>query len=109
MLKSAIRKRTNKKYKLSKDLQEITNDSKNVVTGTEWLVLEKSIVNNVKKKRILKIKIYEKKQNNFSKYFTLPFTFGEKITNSTNYQLSDRERNLLKYGLLYAIPPGSIN
>ena len=46
LLRSAIRKRTNEKYKLTKDLQESTKDVKSVVTGIEWLVLEKLILMN---------------------------------------------------------------
>ena len=109
MRRSAIRKRTNKKCKLTKDLQESTKDVKTVVTGIEWLVLKKSILMNVKKKRILILKAHEKKLKNLSKNFTLPFTSDEVITNLSNYQLSDRERDLLRSGLSYAIPPRSIN
>ena len=109
LLRSAIRKRTNEKYKLTKDLQESTKDVKSVVTRIEWLVLEKSILMNVKKKRTSIIKAHEKKLKNLSKNFTLPFTSDEVITNLSNYQLSDTERDLLKYGLSYAIPPRSIN
>ena len=109
LLRSAIRKRTNEKYKLTKDLQESTKDVKSVVTGIEWLALEKSILMNVKKKRTSIIKAHEKKLKNLSKNFTLPFTSDEVITNLSNYQLSDTERDLLKYGLSYAIPPRSIN
>ena len=97
MLRSAIRKRRNEKYKLTKDLQESIKDVKSVVTGIEWLVLEKSILMNVKKKRTLIIKTYEKKLKNLSKNFTLTFTSDEVITNVSNYQLSDTERDLLKY------------
>ena len=39
----------------------------------------------------------------------MPCTSDEAITNLSNYQLSDTERDLLKYGLSYAIPPTSIN
>ena len=109
LLRSAIRKRTNEKYKLTKDLQESTKDVKSVVTGIEWLALEKSILMNVKKKRTSIIRAHEKKLKNLSKNFTLPFTSDELITDLSNYQLSDTERDLLKYGLSYAIPPGSIN
>ena len=52
---------------------------------------------------------HEKKLKNFSKNFILPFTSDEVITNLPNYQLSDMERDLLKYGLSYAIPSRSIN
>ena len=97
MLRSAIRKRRNEKYKLTKDLQESIKDVKSVVTGIEWLVLEKSILMNVKKKRTLIIKTYEKKLKNLSKNFTLTFTSDEVITNVSNYQLSDTEQDLLKY------------
>ena len=55
------------------------------------------------------IKAHEKKLKNLTKNFTLPFTSDEVITNLSNYQLSDTERDLLKYGLSYAIPPRSIN
>ena len=64
---------------------------------------------NVKKKRTSIIRAHEKKLKNLSKNFTLPFTSDEVIANLSNYQLSDTERNLLKYGLSYAIPPRSIN
>ena len=70
---------------------------------------EKSILTNVKKKRASIIKAHEKKLKNLSKNFTLPFTSDEVIMNLSNYQLSDTERDLLKYGLSYAIPPRSIN
>ena len=81
-----------------KDLQEITKDVKSVVTGIEWLVLEKSILTNVKKKRTSIINAHEKKLKNLSRNFTLPFTSDEVITNLSNYQLSDTERDLFKYG-----------
>ena len=47
LLRSAIRKRTNENYKLTKDQQESTKDVKSVVAGIEWLDLEKSILMNV--------------------------------------------------------------
>ena len=106
MPRSAIRKKTNKKYKRTKDLQESTKYVKSVVTGIEWSVLEKSILMNVKKKRTSIIKAHEKKLKNF---FLLPFTSDKVIANLSNYQLSDTERDLLKYGLSYMIPPRSIN
>ena len=88
---SSIRKRTNEKYKLTKDLQEITKDIKNVVTGTEWLALEKSILSNVKKKRILIIKTHEKKLKNLSKNLTLSYTSAEVITNLSDYHYQTRK------------------
>ena len=93
LLRSAIRKRTNEKYKLTKDLQESTKDVKSVVTGIEWLALEKSILMNVKKKRTSIIRAHEKKLKNLSKNFTLPFTSDEVVTNLSNYQLSETERD----------------
>ena len=54
---------------LLKDLQEIMKEVKSVVTGIEWLVLEKSILRNVKKKRTSIIKAHEKKLKNLSKKF----------------------------------------
>ena len=69
--RSAIRKRTNEKYKLIKDLQEITKDVKNVATGIEWLALEKLLLNNVKKKRISIGKTHERKLKNLSKFLTV--------------------------------------
>ena len=51
----------------------------------------------------------EKKLKNLSKNFTMPFTLDEVITDLSNYQLSDTERDLLKYGLSYAKPPRSID
>ena len=56
-------------------------------------------------KRTSITKTPEKKLKNLSKNFTMPFTLDEVITNLSNYQLSDMERDLLKYGLSYAIPP----
>ena len=61
------------------------------------------------KKKTSIIKVHEKKLKNLSKNFTLPFTADEVITNLSNYQLSGTERDLLKYGLSYAIPPRLIN
>ena len=52
---------------------------------------------------------HEKKLKNFSKNFILPFTSDEVITNLSNYQLSDTEGDLFKYGLSYAMPLRSIN
>ena len=109
LLRSTIPKRTNEKYKLTKDLQEITKNLKNVVTIIEWLVLEKSILSNVKKKRTSIIKTHEKNLKNSSKNFTLLNTPVKVIINLSNDQLSHNERTLLKYGLSHAIPPRSIN
>ena len=85
LFRSAIRKRTNEKYKLTKDLQEITKDIKNVVTGTERLVLEKSILRNAI------IKTHEKKLKNLSKNLTLSYTSAEVITNLSNYHYQTRK------------------
>ena len=60
LLRSAIRKRTNEKYKLTKNLQESTKDVKSIVTGIEWLVLEKAMLKNVNKKRTLIIKAHKR-------------------------------------------------
>ena len=49
-----------------KHVQEITKDVENVVTGIEWLVLEKSILSNVNKKRTSIIKTHRKKLKNLS-------------------------------------------
>ena len=56
----------NKKYKLTKDLRKVSKNIKNVVTGIEWLVLEKSILSNVNKKRTSIIKTHRKKLKNLS-------------------------------------------
>ena len=71
-------------------VQEIAKDVENVVTGIEWLVLEKSILSNRKKNGT---KTHEKKLQNLSKNFTLSYTSDEVITNLSNYQLSDTERD----------------
>ena len=55
------------------------------------------MLTNVNKKRTLIIKAHEKKLKNLSKNFRLLFTSDEVITNLSNYQLSDTERDLLKY------------
>ena len=77
----------------------ILKTDKSVVTGIERLILEKSILMNVKKMRTSIIKAHEKKLKNLSKNFILKFTLEEVITNLSNYQLSDTKRDLLKYGL----------
>ena len=109
LLRCETQKRTNQKYKLTADLQEITKNVKSVVTGILWLVLKKSTLTNVKKKKTSIIKVHEKKLKNLSKNFTLPFTSVDQWSNLSDYQLSDTKRDLLKYGLSYAIPPRSIN
>ena len=60
-------------------------------------------------KRTSIIKTREKKLKNLSKNFTMPFALDEVITDLSNSQLSDTERDLLKYGLSYAKPPRSVD
>ena len=98
----------NKLWKLSR---KITHrwEFENVVTGIEKLVLEISILTNIKKKKILIIKKHEKKLKSLSKNFTQPFISDEVITHLSSYQLSDKEEDLLKYRLLYVIPSKSSN
>ena len=105
LLRSAVRKRTNEKFKIKQDLEEQSKVIKKVVTSIEWAVIERSILKNVEKRRTTIVKTHQKKLKNLSKNFTLPFTSNEVITNLSNYKLSHMENDLLKYGLSYAIPP----
>ena len=76
----------NKLWKLSR---KITHrwEFENVVTGIEKLVLEISILTNIKKKKILIIKKHEKKLKSLSKNFTQPSISDEVITHLSSYQL----------------------
>ena len=71
--------------------------------------LKKINIDKCEKKKTSIIKVHEKKLKNLSKNFTLPFTSVDQWSNLSDYQLSDTKRDLLKYGLSYAMPPRSIN
>ena len=54
------------------------------------------------------LETHEKKMKNLTKNSVLPFTGKDTIRNLSTYTLSQREEDLLKYGLNHGIPPNKV-
>ena len=109
LLRSAIKKRRDERYKLEKQLQNIRTEICSILSSTDKYIILHLIDQNVQKMVKLTIKTHEKKLKNFKKNSVLPFTPTDTVLNLSSIKLTDEELGVLKYGLKHPIEPRFIN
>ena len=105
LLKSAIRRREKEKLQLVNTLKHHEEFVRKTLTSIDMFLLRKCITQNVDKMVKESIKTHQKKLQDLTKNFSLPFNPDEVIKNLSSYKLSDEENDILKNGLSFAIPP----
>ena len=108
LLKSAIKRRADEKSKLCEHRDEATIKIRNIVTSLEWYILNQAVRKNVDKEVEKAVKIHTKKLEKLTKNEIIPFSPEEVITNLSEVILTNEEKELLKNGLDYALPPRNI-
>ena len=108
LLRSAIHRRIMEKKKLESQLTGLTQKTKTVLNGMDWMIISRSIQKNVKKEDAKHVATHEKKLQNLTRNKVLPHTAEEVIRNLSNYTLTDEEKSLLKNGLRFSLPPGKL-
>ena len=107
--RSAINKRIKENNKLKADIDTLSKEIRNCISGVEWYLLYKAIQKNIKGKRNKIIKTHEDKLSNLSHNKVLPFTHDEVVRNLWSYSTTEEELDMLKFGLSFAIPPTRLN
>ena len=109
LLRSAIQKRISEEKKLKNNLEKERSKIKEILSAIDWYFINKAIRKNVTKFMTKHLETHEKKMKNLTKNSVLPFTGKDTIRNLSTYTLSQREEDLLKYGLNHGIPPNKVS
>ena len=96
------------KKKLESQLTGLTQKTKTVLNGMDWMIISRSIQKNVKKEDAKHVATHERKLQNLTRNKLLPHTAEEVIRNLSDYSLTDEEKSLLKNGLQFSLPPGKL-
>ena len=108
LLRSTIHRRIMEKKKLESQLTGLTQKTKTILNGMDWMIISRSIQKNVKKEDAKHVATHEKKLQNLTRNKLLPHTAEEVIRNLSDYSLTDEEKSLLKNGLQFSLPPGKL-
>ena len=106
LLRSAISKRNEELQHLPKELSLFEKFLSTHLSTTDFYILTKSITSYNKKSLQKSLYTQQKKLSSLTRDCNLPiFTANETITNLTQYELSQKESDLLKAGLYFSIQP----
>ena len=109
LLHSAINKCNKELQHLSKELSLSVNFLSTQLSTIDFYILTNSITSYNKKSLQKSLYTQQKKLSSLTKDCNLPiFTANESITNLTQYELSQKESDLLKAGLYFSIQPDKI-
>ena len=99
LLRSAIKKRKDERYKLEKELKKIHSEVCSILNVTDQYIISSLIKDSVKAMVKSTILTYEKKLRNLTQNTVLPFTSTGTVLNFSSSKLTDEEMNILRYGL----------
>ena len=106
LLCSSINKRNKELQHLSKELSLSVKVLSTQLSTIDFYILTKSITSYNKKTLQKSLYTQQKKLSSLTRNCNLPiFTANETITNLTQYELSQKESDLLKEGLYFSIEP----
>ena len=109
IFRKAINKRNKKLQYLSKELSLSENFLSTQLSPIDFYILTKSITSYNKKSLQKSLYTQQEKLSSQTSDCNLPiFTASETITNLTQYELSQKESDLLKAGLYFSIQPDKI-
>ena len=109
LIRSAINKRNKELQHLSKELSLSENFLSTQLSTIDFYILTKSITSYNKKSLQKSLYIQQRKLSSLTRDCNLPiFTANKTITNLTQYELSQKESDLLKAGLYFPIQPDKI-
>ena len=109
LLRSAVKKRKDERYRLQKQLQNICTEICSILSSIDKYIILHLIVQNVQKILKVTIKTHEKKLRNLTKNSVLPFTPTVTVLNLSSIKLTEEELGVLKYGLKHPIEHTFIN
>ena len=109
LLRSAIKKRKDERYKLDKDLRFLSKDIYSVLSSIDYYIVNSLININVKSMVNLIVRTHEKKLKNLTRNVVLPFTPRDTVMNLSKTKLTEEELDILKFGLKHSIEPLRIN
>ena len=109
LLRSAIKKWRDERYRLEKQLQNIRFEICSILSSIDKYIILHLIDQNVQKMVKVTIKTHEKKLKNLTKNSVLPFTPTETVLNLSSIKLTEEELGVLKYGLKHPIETRLIN
>ena len=109
LLCSAINKGNKQLQDLSKELSLSVNFLSTQLSTIHFYISTNSITSDNKKLLQKLLHTQQKKLSSLTRDCNLPiFTANETITNLTQYELSQKESDLLKAGLYFSIPPEKV-
>ena len=109
LLRSAIKKRRDERYRLEKQLQNIRAEICAILSSTDKYIIQHLIDQNVQKMVKVTIKTHEKKLKNLTKNSVLLFTPTDTVLNLSSIKLTEEELRVLTYGLKHPTEPTLIN
>ena len=109
LLRSALKKRKDERYKLEKELRKISIEVYGLLSSLDCYIIRALIKKNVNCMVKTTVRTHEKKLKELTRNVVLPFTPAETVLNLSGTRLSDDELEILKYGLKHSIEPLHIN
>ena len=109
LLRSAIKKRKDERYRLEEQLQNIRTKMFFMLSITDKYMIQHLIDQNVQEMVKLRIKTHDKKLNNLTKNPELPFAPTDTVLNLSSIKLTEEELKILKYGLKLPVETSFIN
>ena len=109
LLRGAIRKRNREIHALHANLEKLSATLRNHLSSLEWYILKSSVNRNVERAASSVVETHRKKMCQLTKNTILPFVADDVVKNLSSTKLTDDERNLLKYGLNFAIQPRKLS
>ena len=98
LLRSALKKRKDKRYKLEKELRKISIEVWGLLSSLDCYIIRALIKKNVNCMVKTTPRTHEKKLKELTRNVVLPFTPAETVLNLSGTRLSDDELEILKYG-----------
>ena len=107
LLRNALTERLRDKRKLDSSYSNQCLKIKSIVSSLDWYIINRCVNKNVLSSCDQTVRRHDKKLRNLTKNQELPFTSEQTIKNLSSYTLSDKEKDILKYGLKFGLPPSS--
>ena len=103
LLRSALKKRKDKRCKLGKELRKISIGVYGLLSSLDCYIIRAVIKKNVNCMAKATVRTHEKKLKQLTRNVVLPFTPAETALNLSGTRLTDDELEILKYGLKHSI------
>ena len=105
LLRNALGDRLREKRKLDSSFDSHCSTIKSVVSSFDWYVIRRCVNKNVMHSSDRTVKQHNKKLRNLTRNHELPFNADQTIRNLSSHVLSTDEKDILKNGLKFGLPP----